>query len=59
MAQFKQDWIQVATVSSHKQLLVSLNVLLSNYSDIFKAELGTNVAFKATLLVKLGTIPFC
>ena len=50
----------VATMSVHKQLSVSLNVLLSNYSDFFKAELGTIVGFKAKLLVKPGTIPkFC
>ena len=47
----QQDWTQVATMSA-QQLSVSLDVLLSNYSDIFKAELGTIVDFKAKLLVK-------
>ena len=48
--------------SSHyvRQLSVSSGVLLSNYSDIFKAELGMIVDFKAKLLVKPGTISkFC
>ena len=44
-------------ISAHKQLSVSLDVLLSNYSNIFKAELGAIVDFKAKLLVKPGTIP--
>ena len=47
-------------MSAHKQLAVSLDVLLSNYSDNFKAMLGTIVDFKAKLLVQPGTIPkFC
>ena len=59
MAKFQQDWTQVATMSAHKQLSVSLEVL-SNYSDIFKAELGMIVDFKAKLLVKPGMITkFC
>ena len=45
-------------MSAHKQLSVSLDVLLSNYSDICKAELGT-IDFKDRLLVKSEMIPFC
>ena len=36
---------------------VSLDILLSNYSDLLKAELGMIVDFRAKLLVKPGTIP--
>ena len=57
MAEFQEDWTHVATMSSHKQLSVSFDVLLSNYSDIFRAELGTIVDFKVKLLVKPRTIP--
>ena len=39
MIEVQQDWTQVANVSSHMQLSESFDVLLSNYSDIFKAEL--------------------
>ena len=45
---------------TYKQLSVSFDVLLSNYSDIFKDELGMIVEFKAKLFVKPGTISkFC
>ena len=57
MAEFQQEWTQIATMSAHKQLSVSLDVLLSNYSDIFKVELETIVNFKAKLLVKPGMFP--
>ena len=43
MAKFQQDWTHVASMSAYKQLAINLDVLLSNYSDIFKAELGTIV----------------
>ena len=47
-------------MSAHKKLSVSLNVLLSNHSDISKNELGTIMDFKAKLLLKPGMIPkFC
>ena len=47
-------------MSIHKQLSASLDILLSNYSDIFKDMLGTIVDYKAKLLVKPVIIPnFC
>ena len=39
------------------QLSISSDVLLSNYSDIFKVELGMIVDVKAKVLVKPGMIP--
>ena len=39
MVEVQQDWTQVANMSSYMQLSESFDVLLSNYSDIFKAEL--------------------
>ena len=47
-------------MSAHVQLSESFDVLLSNYSDLFKTELGKIVDFKAKLLVKPGMFPkFC
>ena len=60
MAKFQQDRTQVATMLVHKQLSISLDVLLYNYSDIFKPEQGTIVDFKAKLLVNPEMISkFC
>ena len=56
MAEFHQD-MDIATMSAHKHLSVSLNVLLSNFFYVSEAELGTIVDFKAKLLVKTETIP--
>ena len=56
MAEFQQD-MAVASMSAHKQLSISLNVLSSNYFYISEAELGTIVDFKVKLLVKPETIP--
>ena len=57
MTEFQQHWTQVATISSHKKLSVGLNILLTNYSNIFIVGLGTITDFKAKLLVKPGMIP--
>ena len=45
-------------MSAHKQLSVRLDVLLSYYSDIFKAELGTIVVGQARNDSKILSVPF-